>query len=96
PVKRYVLDASALMAFFERRAGADQVEDLLQRAAHAQRPLLLSVLNWGEVYYSVWRTQGEAAANQKLVEIAQLPIELVDVDMETTKLAATLKAQYKL
>ena len=95
-MKRFVLDASALMAFFERRAGADQVEELLRQAGESGRPLLMSVVNWGEVYYSVWRMRGEAVANQKLVEIAQLPIEVVDVDMAMTKQAAGLRAQHKL
>jgi predicted nucleic acid-binding protein len=95
-MKTYVLDASALVTFFENRAGADKVEALLVDAADAERPLAMSVVNWGEVYYSVWRAHGEKAAAAKLLEIAQLPIQVFDVDMELAKLAATLKAQYKL
>ncbi len=95
-MKRYVLDASAVMTFFEDRPGADKVENLLEGAAEKQRFLLMSVVNWGEVYYSVWRTHGEDAANEKLKQIAQLPIEVIDVDMPTTKLAASLKAGHKL
>lgn len=95
-MKTYVLDASALMTFFEDRAGADKVEELLVEAAEAKRPLAMSVVNWGEVYYSVWRARGEEAATAKLHEIAQLPIEIVDVDMELGKLAASLKARHNL
>jgi len=95
-VKTHVLDASALMAFFEDRPGADKVEELLAKAAEAKRPLLISVVNWGEVYYSVWRARGEKAADAKLHEIAQLPIQVLDVDMELAKLAASLKAQHNL
>jgi predicted nucleic acid-binding protein len=95
-VKTYVLDASALMTFFEDRPGADKVEGLLAKAAEAKRPLLMSVVNWGEVYYSVWRAGSEKAADAKFQEIAQLPIQIVDVDMELTKLAARLKAQHNL
>jgi predicted nucleic acid-binding protein len=92
----YILDASALMAFFEDRAGGEKVEELLSKAAEAKRPLLMSVLNWGEVYYAIWRAHGEKAANTKLQEIAQLPIELIDVDAELARLAASLKAQHNL
>ena len=95
-MKRYVLDASAVMTFFEDRLGAEKVENLLEGAAEKQRFLLMSVVNWGEVYYSVWRTHGEDAANEKLKQVAQLPIEVIDVDMPTTKLAASLKAGHKL
>ena len=92
----YVLDASALMAFFEDRAGGEKVEKLLSKAAEAKRPLLMSVVNWGEVYYAIWRAHGEKAANIKLQQTAQLPVELVDVDAELARLAASLKAQHRL
>ena len=95
-MKTYVLDASALMTFFEDRAGADQVEELLAKAADAKHPLAMSVVNWGEVYYSIWRAHGEKAAAAKLQEIAQLPIQVIDGDMELTRLAASLKAQHNL
>ncbi len=95
-MKTYVLDASALMTFFEDRPGAAQVEELLAKAAEGKRPLLMSAVNWGEVYYSVWRAHGEAAADQKARQIAQLPIEVVDVDLPLAQLAARLKAQHNL
>ncbi len=95
-MKTYVLDASALMTFFEDRPGADKVEELLAKAAEAKHPLLMSAVNWGEVYYSVWRARGEKAAAAKLQEIAQLPVEIVGVDMELAQLAATLKAERNL
>ena len=95
-MKTYVLDASALMTFFEDRPGADKVEELLAEAAEDKRPLAMSVVNWGEVYYSVWRARGEKAAALKLQEITQLPIEIVGVDTELGKLAASLKAEHSL
>lgn len=84
------------MAFFENRPGAEQVEELLAKAADAKHPLLMSAVNWGEVYYSVWRARGEKVADAKLQEIAQLPIEIIDVDRELTRLAASLKAKHNL
>lgn len=95
-MKRYVLDTSALIAFFQDEPGAAKVQELLIQARDADRPLLLSVVNWGEVYYVAWQRTGEAAAQQRVQEIARLPIELVDADRETALLAATLKAQHKL
>jgi predicted nucleic acid-binding protein len=95
-MKAYVLDASALMAFFENRPGAGKVEELLTAAADSAHPLAMSVVNWGEVYYSIWRAHGEKAAATKLQQIAQLPVEIFDADMGMAKVAATLKAQYHL
>jgi predicted nucleic acid-binding protein len=95
-VKTYVLDASALMTFFEGRPGAEKVEELLATSAETKRPLLMSVVNWGEAYYSVSCARGEKAAGEKLKQIAQLPIDIVGVDMELAKVAATLKAEHNL
>lgn len=95
-MKRIVLDASALMTFFEDRPGADKVEDLIAQAAEGKSELLMSVVNWGEVYYCVWRAKGPGIARKILAEIAQLPIDLVSADYELTKLAAELHAEHKL
>jgi predicted nucleic acid-binding protein len=84
------------MTFFENRPGAAKVEELLVKAAGTQRPVAMSVVNWGEVYYSVWRAHGEKVAYVKLQEIAQLPIRIVEADLQLTLEAATLKAQYRL
>lgn len=95
-MKRVVLDSSALMTFFENRPGADKVEELLQLAIDGKRELLMSVVNWGEVYHSVWRAKGPGVALKVLADIAQLPIELVDADYALAKLAAEFRAQHKL
>ena len=95
-MKRVVLDASAVMAFFEDRPGAEKVEELIRQAVEGKKDLLMSVVNWGEVYYSVWRAKGHEAAKRVMAEIAQLPIEIVDADREMTKLAAEFRAQHKL
>jgi predicted nucleic acid-binding protein len=95
-VKRVVLDASAVMTYFVGRPGAERVKALLAEAAEGQKTLLMSVVNWGEVYYSVWRTKGRDAAQHALHILAQLPIELVPADAELTRLAAELRAGHKL
>ncbi len=95
-MKRIVLDASAVMTFFEDRPGAVKVEEIVARAAEGKCELLMSVVNWGEVYYSVWRAKGPGIARKIVAEIGQLPIELVGAGYELTKLAAELQAQHKL
>ena len=95
-MKRLVLDASAVVSFFEDRAGAEQVEELLAEGVTGKTELFMSVVNWGEVYYSVAQAHGKEAARKTIAEIAQLPIEVADADLELTKMAAELHAQYKL
>jgi uncharacterized protein len=95
-MKRIVLDASALMTFFENRPGAGKVEDLIQLAVAGKRLLLMSVVSWGEVYCSTWRAQGPGVARRIAENIAQLPIGLVAADLGLTRSAAELRADYKL
>ncbi len=95
-MKRVVLDASAVITFFEDRPGAEKVEELIAGAIEGKRELLLSVINWGEVYYTAWRAKGRDAARKVVAEVAQLPIEIVDANYELTKLAAEFRAQHKL
>jgi predicted nucleic acid-binding protein len=84
------------MTFFLNRPGADNVEQLLERAAGGTCELLMSVVNWGEVYYSVWRAEGEATAQNIVAEIAQLPIDLIPATYALTKLGAEIHARHRL
>lgn len=94
-----VLDSWALIAFFEDEPAAEQVEKLLVKAESGAHKLLLSVINWGEIYYNTLREVSREAAEQKVKEIAGLPIEIIGVDAESLHLArqaATYKATRKL
>lgn len=95
-MKRIVLDASAVMTFFENRPGADKVEELIHLGVAGKRQLFMSVVNWGEVYYSTWRAHGLGVARKILEDISQLPIEIADADLDLTRIAAELRADHKL
>jgi ribonuclease VapC len=93
-----VLDSWALIAFFEDEPAADDVEKLLQQAADEKHKLLMSVVNWGEVYYNTMRAVSHEAAEQKAQEIAALPIDIIGVsdDLTLAKQAAIFKATHKM
>ncbi len=95
-MKRVVLDASAVMTFFLNRPGADKVEELIHLGVAGKRELLMSVVNWGEVYYSTWRAHGPGVARKIIEDIAQLPIEIVAATLDLTRAAAELRADLKL
>ena len=95
-MKRIVLDASALMTFFENRPGAEKVQDLIRLGVEGKRQLLMSAVNWGEVYYSTWRTKGPGVARKVIEDIAQLPLEIVAADLDLTRAAAEVRAEHKL
>ncbi len=93
-----VLDSWALMAFLQDEPAAEEVEKLLLKAAEDKHKLLLCVVNWGEIYYSIARAEGETVAGQKAADLATLAIELVPVgdDLQLVREAAKLKAAKKM
>jgi predicted nucleic acid-binding protein len=95
-MKRIVLDASALISFFEDRSGSELVEKLVTESVSGKADLFMSVVNWGEAYYSTWRAHGQDAARQMAAEISQFPIQVMSADLELTKSAAELHAKYNL
>jgi predicted nucleic acid-binding protein len=95
-VSDIVLDASALIVFFSDAPGAHKVRELIQSAMRGDVRLLMSVVNWGEVYYVTWRDRGKQMAQQVLAGMSQFPINIEDANFEAAKLAAEFKAQYAL
>ena len=86
-----VLDSYALMAFFEDETGADLVRELILKAEENKVNLLMSVVNLGEVWYSIARTNSPDIADQYIGEIRGMAIEIVDVDWQLTRQAAAFK-----
>jgi predicted nucleic acid-binding protein len=95
-VKRIVLDASALMTLFDDRPGVEKVKEWIELADAKEIKLCMSVVNWGEVYYSIWHKYSRSSADEVAQEITRLPIEIVDANLEITKMAASLKAETRL
>jgi len=95
-VKRSVFDASAIITFLHNRPGAEKIEALMNGASSGHRELYLSVVNWGEIYYTIWRANGAKAAQQVALEIAEMPIRLLGVGIELTKIASQFRAESKL
>jgi predicted nucleic acid-binding protein len=91
-----VLDSYAVIAFFEDEPGAAQVCDLLLDAEKGGEKLLMTVINLGEVWYSIARSYSEETAEEKLREIRDMAIEIVDADWNLTRRAASFKAKGKI
>jgi ribonuclease VapC len=86
-----VLDAYALMAFFEDEPGADFVRALIQKAVESDTNLLMSVVNLGEIWYSIARNNSPEIADQYIHEIRGMGIQIVEVDWALTRQAAAFK-----
>jgi predicted nucleic acid-binding protein len=96
-LRRYVLDANALIGFFEDREGtAGKVEHLVEEAARQDLPLLMSAVNWGEVFYTEWRARGEVKARQAEANLLEMPIVVIAADRERASRAGALKQKHGL
>jgi ribonuclease VapC len=95
-LRTYVFDAGALLALLQDTPGAAKVEQLLTEAHRGHARILMSSVNYGEVYGRVLREQGPAQAAQAVSMLGPMPIHLEDVTVRRAFRAAEMKAKYKL
>lgn len=95
-MKTYVFDASALFAFLCNRPGAPKVNELLKESRRGRARVLMSTVNYGEVYCRILRDLGPEPALMAVDAVRPLPIELLDVTPQRALQAADVKAKYKL
>ena len=93
---KIVFDSYALMVYFLREAGSKKVVQWILKSRENKCEILLSLFNWGEIYYSIARAEGEQKARDCLVVIDELSIHVAAVDQELTLDAARIKSQYAL
>jgi predicted nucleic acid-binding protein len=92
-----VLDANALVGFFEgRRLVAEKMRQLLGEALRQDLPLLISAVTWGEVFYIAWRRHGETNAREVDARLERMPISVIAVDRERASRAGALKERHGL
>jgi len=91
-----VLDSYSMIAYLENEAGADRMIEVFRVARDSGKALLLSVVNWGEVYYITIREAGRERLEAVTQLISTLPIQIIPVDLELTKQAAEFKAVKKM
>jgi predicted nucleic acid-binding protein len=70
--------------------------ELFEKAVESSKPLLMCIVNWGEVYYQVARRFGDPKAQEIEQLIQTLPITLVETDKELTREAARIKATKRM
>ncbi len=73
------------------------VADTFKQAAASGTSVLMSAINWGEVYYSLVKRIGLSRTDAAIAEVLEkAPIQLVAVTPEDALRAARLKAQHNL
>lgn len=91
-----VLDAHAVLVYLEKEPGYEKVRDVLSRAAETDKNLLMTAVNWGEVFYSTKRKKGEGVAEEVMKILDSFPIEVVDVDKILARQAGSYKSDKRM
>lgn len=95
-MKTTVLDASALLAMFFAEPGMELVRDLFHKAADADKPVLISAVNWAEVLCKVERKQGREGFETARRFERTMPLDVAPLDRELAESAAHLKNEHDL
>jgi PIN domain nuclease of toxin-antitoxin system len=91
-----VLDAYGLMVFLEKEPGYEKIETIFIAAVENDNNLLMTSVNFGEVYYIILRECGQKKVNEIEKVINTLPIDIIDVDINLAREAARIKATKRL
>ncbi|MEW5817666.1 MAG: type II toxin-antitoxin system VapC family toxin [Spirochaetota bacterium] len=91
-----VLDAHALLAYLEKEPGYEKVKAAFLEAVEKDTDLLMTSVNFGEVYYVISRECGQQKADEIEKVIQTLPIEIVPVDLPLAREAARFRAKYEI
>jgi ribonuclease VapC len=94
--KAYVLDTWAVIAYLEDEPSAQQIADLIATAHEESIPVCMTVVNVGEVWYTIAREVSEDDANRSVKELRDLRIQFVAADWDLTQEAARFKSQHRM
>ena len=91
--KTLVLDSWAIMAYLEDEPAAERVAELISDAHDDDVPLLMSVVNAGELWYIIARRTNPVEADRAIRLLQEIGIKFVEVDWALSKIAAGFKVK---
>ncbi len=93
----YIFDACALIAFMNDEEGSDEVERILEEAIDGNIEIFMNKINIFEIYYGVYRKEGQDTADEAYQRILKQPINVINnLKDEVFRVAGRIKAKYKL
>jgi predicted nucleic acid-binding protein len=90
----YILDAFAFLAYLENEPAAPRIEKVLQDAEAGKCRAYISIINLGEILYTIERKYGLPKAQDTLALIQKMPVEILPADSQTVLAAAHIKANH--
>lgn len=95
-MENYVLDACAMIAFFDDEAGAKKVNEILDKAAESICEVLMHNASVAELYYNALKS-GNQKAELILPSLYSYPIRYVDrITTDMIKWMGYFKTTYKI
>jgi len=94
--KAIVLDSWAVISYLEDEPPAATVADISSDAHEQEVPLLMTVVNAGEVWYIVAREASVADADASIKQLRDLGIVFVDADWDLARDSGYFKSRNKM
>ena len=94
--RKLVVDSHALLSYLEGEQGADFVANAFGMADKGKLACYMTIVNWGEVYYSILRSKGERRAQEATHVIDQLPVEIVNMDLNLVQRAGQFRERFRV
>ena len=92
----YILDSSAILRFTENEAGADRVQQILDKYLDGNAHVAASALHWGEAAGRLYKLRGRDVMDKVLQRLAGMGIEVIPVTAEQAIAAALIRAHHKI
>lgn len=90
--RNIVFDSWPVMAYLQGEPPVKRIIEIIADAHERGDSLLMSVVNAGEVWYSIAGRSDPITADGAIELVQSLGIEFIDVDWPTTQIAARYKA----
>lgn len=92
-MKKYVLDACSLIAYFNQENGSEKVEEILSE----ENDIFISIVNVFEICYDLDRTSEDISGLDIYNDIKELPLTIIEtIDKEQIEHAIFFKNQFKI
>ena len=95
-MKRYLLDTSALLTLRDEEEGAENVSEILRQALQRRVNCFACFITLMEVFYRVWRDEGEAEGRLAYEQCQALPLIWIHEDKALLEKAAEIKAVHQV
>jgi len=85
-----------MIAYLADEPSAERIGKLFGDAHESGIPLLMTVINAGEVWYTIARERSEKEASESIKDIDDLGVTIVEADWDLTLQAARFKAKGRI